>query len=510
MGGLITQENAVLWVQVDGSGTDFQPFASGKKNAAMTGKTIPVVTITPNFGRDRFGRPVALNVTKSAPGDLPSATISIFERSTITFLENQVKKQCPLNFQLRFTDCGVLDNPNVWSKVSYWSEGTLTTYNPGDGPALTFNGENMTASGTISFGRVLFLVRTSLGSFVSGTAENILDIAGIPDEDCNECGTGYPGADNVLVAGVNAVGAATAKVIATSNGGGAWGDVIADPFAADEHVSSVVLLPIDDDTYRVIVGTNVTDVAADAKIAYADFNYGDELTPLAAGIWTVTLVSSSANGDIVTALGWDFYARTYIAVGDAGGTLGAIYLSDTQGEFAADAAIFTSANPINGFTTSPDRDFVWAFGESNMILRERDGNSTFETRVGPSGGGVFHSLEIVDDGTLYAGNGQILYKSVDSAGNVNNWTSLKDFGNNKTVVGIHGESHDSQVLRIVVDDTAAAVGQVWETLDGGASFRQISELTNTGYNAAYFSEIDDNKAVIVGDGGVIQLLSPAD
>jgi photosystem II stability/assembly factor-like uncharacterized protein len=59
----------------------------------------------------------------------------------------------------------------------------------------------------------------------------------------------------------------------------------------------------------------------------------------------------------------------------------------------------------------------------------------------------------------------------------------------------------------VVDDTAGGVGAVWESADGGTTWVQVTALTNTGYNATFWSEIDDNKAFIGGDAGVLQLLA---
>jgi hypothetical protein len=58
----------------------------------------------------------------------------------------------------------------------------------------------------------------------------------------------------------------------------------------------------------------------------------------------------------------------------------------------------------------------------------------------------------------------------------------------------------------------AGTSEFWQTLDGGTTLDQIPELPNDGYNGAYFSETDDNHAVIVGDDdgatGIFHLLTP--
>ena len=115
---------------------------------------------------------------------------------------------------------------------------------------------------------------------------------------------------------------------------------------------------------------------------------------------------------------------------------------------------------------------------------------------GPSGGGAFTALAVAGDGTLYAGNGQKLYKSIDGAATAGNWEELKDFGAGYTVTNIQCVANDSQYLRAVV--TAAADGQVHESVNGGNSWREITPISNSGHSDAYFSMIDDNLAYVVG------------
>ena len=498
----IKQNRAVVWVQENGDGTSFIPYADREDGMAMTGKSIPVKGLTPVYARDASGNPVVIAINETAPGDLPTATIQIYEKAALTVLENMVTRQCPLNFQLRMVACGPLDNPFIWDKIVAMSKGQLTTYNPGDGPGLEFDGSNMTASGALSFEKVLFLVRTGLsGLTVGAEVEDGLSIAGMPQEDCNECGTGYPGADKILFIGTDG-NAAEPHFMVSDDGGSTWNAATTDPFAVAETIDFIEAKFVDKDVIRVIIGTATTDAAAKPKIAYADIVLGDLAT---VGAWVETLIAGGTNADVITAMLWARHDRLYLAT-DAN----EIYIDEHQGEDGAQAASYAGSNQIDAFAMTQDANTIYAAGVANLILRELNRNGIFAVRNGPAGGVDFTALAVADDGTLFAGNDQYLYKSTDGAAQAGNWTELKDFGAGYTVVSIKPIGGDSNYLRVVA--TAVADGQVWESVNGGNSWREITPLTNGGYSGAYFSMIDPNLAYIVGliSGGatLAQILQP--
>ena len=499
----IKQNRAVVWVQENGDGTSFVPYADREDGMAMTGKSIPVKGITPVYARDANGNPVVIAINETAPGDLPTATIQVYEKAALTVLETMVSKQCPLNFQLRMVSCGPLDNPFIWDKITGLSKGQLTTYNPGDGPSLEFDGSNMTASGAISFRNVLFLVRTGLsGLTVGAEVEAALDIAGMSDEDCNECGTGYPGADKIFFLGLDDAGAAGPHLMVSDDGGSTWTAATTDPFATSEGVSFVEAKFVGPETIRVILGTATTDVAAKAKIAYADVVIGDLATVSA---WPDTLIDGTSVGDVITAMLWTRHDRLYLATDS-----NEIFIDEHQGEDGTQAASYSGAQQISAFAVSVDARKVFAAGGANLILLEQNRNGIFAVKNGPSGGGAFTALAVADDDVLFAGNGQKLFKSIDSAATAGNWSELKDFGTGFTVKAIGPIGGDSNYLRVIVSD--ATDGEVWESVNGGNSWRQITALTNSGYNGGYFSKINDNLAYVIGepDAGatLVQILQP--
>jgi len=490
----VKQSEAVAWLQDGGPGTAFNPYAVGEDGMSLTGKSIPIIGLGPVYGRDRNGKPLVINVNETAPGDLPTLTITIFEKASLTVLDNLYERKCPINLQLRYVECGVLDNPFLWDKINHWSRGQMTTYNPGDGPSLEYDGTLMQASGSIMFREVITIVRNVLSALVTTEIEDLLSITGLPDEDCNECGTGYPGADKILFIGAQG-GAATGNVLSSGDGGATWTALSTDPFSnVGEGADFVACRIMNDNVVRVIAACGTTAAGSPVQYSYVDLTFGD----LTTATWVAKTLTQATNGDVATAMLWPRHDRLYIAT-DAN----EIYIDEQQGEDGTMVAAYSGAAQVNAFGVSGDGKYVWAVGASNFIARESNQSGVFEVRNGPSGGGAFTSVAVADDDTLFAGNGQILYRTYDNALEAGNWVALKDFGAGFTVKKIGLIKGDSQIIRAVV--SSATAGEVWESIDGGNSWRQIPDVTNDGFNDAYFSEQKANEAVVVGNADLTPL-----
>ena len=499
MGKIISSDRVVLWAQENGNSTPFIPFAVGERAAGMTGKSIPGTTTTPVYSRDANGRPLLIKQNLDVPGGTPSATLSVYERGQIDILRKSLERGCPLTVQSRIVECGSLVNPNAWSAIDHWSNGIVGDYSMGDAPSLGFDGTEISNEASVTFDNVVRILQTSLSALTIAETEDLLDIAGLTEEQCNSCGNGYPGADQILLIGAAAGAAAIADSYISVNGGGTWTVLTNQPFAADEDISDVEMFMLGNTQMRILMATDTTDVAAKAKFAYGTATLGDE----ASVTLTNVLIAGTANGDVITTMKQATFDRTYFAT-----TGGDIYVSTDQGVSDPGASIYTGSAELAGFAVSPDESQVWAFGASNTLLLETDGSGTFVSRTAPSGGGAFTALTEATDGTISAGNGTSLFMSTDNANSTGNWTELKDFGTNMSVVSIQTIKGESQLLRVVVTDSTGG-GSVWQSVDGGATFVQITTLTNTGYGSAYFSTVDANKAVIVGAAGKVHALLPA-
>lgn len=504
----ITQQRATVWVQPEGTGTPFKLLGLGK--TSVTGRSQPGPTKTAVYGSDRFGRPVVQFTTLEPPGGLPTKTIGWYDEASVAYMDKQRRLGCPFYTQVRIAKCGSVENPNNWDVVDHYARGLVGDITPGDGPATPYGGAAITRTAVATYEYTIRLLRTALSALTSGSTTQINDIAVVSDPICGECGNGYPGPDKIMWFAGNAGAGAKAKVYYSVNGGSTFAASSADAFENDEHINGIEWMWIDSDTIRLIISCATTDAGAKPKVAYADVS----LSAPGTTVWNVTVSTSAsaANGETVAAMAALFFDRIYIT-----SSAGELYVITDQAETWSDAALVTGTNALTVIVRNHEGTLVYAAGASNTILREQNQNGTFAARVGPSGGGAFTALAVANDGTLYAGNGTSLYKSVNGAADTAGWTQLKDFGTSHAVKAIilsggeDARGGDPQAFRVVVDDATPGNGEVWETLDGGATFRPINEVTNGGYNAAVGSLVDDNKMWIVGDtsggAGVVHLLT---
>jgi len=491
----ITQDKVGLWLQPDGLGTSLDLVSIDRHGAGD--KTIPRSGRDLVAGRDAYGNPRVKKTVKTAPGGLITINVDWTKITTPEFLE--LVGRCNTDFGLWefFMECGRLDNLSGYGRLDYYGGLGVTQQVNGAGPSRDATGVDVVNNVDLAGVYWIVWAPLELSLQTNPSLGGLWDIAGLK-ECADTCYLGYPGPDEIMYAvgeaeAVSSPGDA-ADIIYTVNGGGAWASLGLGliPFAAGEDIGDVEMFFISRTQYRLIVGRSTVDGASAAEVAWGDFDLGAPDTTT----WTNVDVGATV-GDVIDALEWLFYDRCYAATG------GDIYVSTDQGE-AWGTAIYTGATTINAFCNDKD-DNVYAVGESNLILLETAKSGTFNTRTGPTGGGTFYSVAVANDGRLYAGNGTSIYVSTNAGANTGGWEELNDFGANHNVVAIHlaGQAEvangDSQLITAVVDDSTPGAGELWRSWDGGSTWRQTTELTNVGYNAAYFSDVNDNLLTIVGD-----------
>lgn len=492
----VKQNKQALYVQPDGAGTAMKLISLDKHG--MADKVMPGPGRTPIFGVDAFGRFITKFVQDDPPGGLQTSTIEEDGTGVITFLSKQFEKFSCFPVQERWYNCGRRDGPS-WDQLWHYGNMTITQKTHGAGPSREASGAVVFDSYEVSWEYTVELVNHALTALTISEDQNILDIAILSDivVGCNDCFPGYSPDEIIYVAPAAFAGSPGdfANVWYSVNGGSTFAITSTNPFDALEDIEEIEIAFKSDTQFRVIVANDSNEVK------YSDFTLGAEGT----SSWSTALTV----GTDIEEMAWLFWDRLYIAAD------GDIYISTDQGD-TVEAALYTGANAINDIKRNYEGNEVWAVGANNTILRERNQSGTFEAMVGPTGGGTFTAVFIANDGRIYAGNGTSLYVSTNSAANAGGWTLLRDFGGTSVIReincagGAKSQGGDSQLIRMVVEYIVLAIdeGRVYESEDGGNSFRQVTALTNTGYNCAVFSETDDNFAIIGGDAGVIHKLSP--
>jgi hypothetical protein len=500
---------ASVWLQPDGPFTAAQAFEVGQ--VGMTDKTNPVGGRTAVYGRDQFGRPRLLNATRDLPGDLANFSIENYDGLGEDFFDRMAAEfQCRA-IQERINECQGVDLPSAWVKIRHFGRSEVGDQVFGAGPNRDGSDPLLTKTSPITSNYIITLLDLALSKQTTTETEDLNGVVFISDpEDCNNCGRGYVGPDKIGYIAADAGAAATAHILYTQNGGGTWAATSADPFLADEHTDYPQWNWITKNQFRLVVGRAITDAGNPAEIAYADVTLGAEGTT----VWTNVNVGST-NGDIIDFILWPhqpgFVNRLYAAFG--GGDIG---LSTDLG--ATFSTVYTGTDTINAMAVDPFGN-VWAVGDNGLILRECNQSGTFDVMTAPAGAPNGTSIFIANDGTIWAGWGTALYYNDNSASTAARWISSKDFGANHAVVALHcpggptSNGGDSQLVYAVVNDSVTPDGDVWHTEDGGGFWQEVADLTNAGYNAAYFSSLNDNLGFIVGDDdgstGIIHKLSPS-
>lgn len=481
---VVKQNRVAYWAQLDGS---FDPFVIlDTETFGGDDATLPGAGRDSEYVSDENGNPIILVAAETPPGGLPSFNLQFVD----TYAQNALRlaKSRGLNnlvVHKRKVKSGILTNPTAWQAVEVHFGGAVGDItSPGSG--IDYSGASARGSAAMTFTgeyEYIFPVLTALN--LDDVVADALDVVMVGDviKDVPN----YPGPDKIGFIAQQAASGVAAKLVTTADAFSTVSDADADPFGTDEHIQAVVYKLTDAETGgRVIVGN-----ASAAEIAYADFTYSDP----SALSWTT--VATTGN---VTALGWRDYNELIIV------TASGAYISRDAGASVA-VTLVTNAN-LTGIAFSPQdpnlEPYAYLYGASNTILRKLKGVDSVDTLVGPSGGGAFTSLAVAKDGTIYAGNGQALYRSTDGATTAAGWTQVYDAGSGKTIAEVRCVGGDSRALIIVVAGTA---GTVFTSIDGGNTMQAVTIGTNSGLNAAWFSPTNPNFGVIVGDDDTTEPLA---
>jgi len=452
---------------------------------------------------------VPYDVEDTPPGDLPNTDITFFISKVRNFFELSVESQQPFHMQKRYSPCASIDNPSAWrqdGRIWHYPEGKAETRTVPVGPELRASGVLAEFGVHCSWMTILDYIVLALGAVDIGEANHVLCIAGIPDSQVG-CGSGYPGPDKLLVAGMGAQASTAPNVRFSLTGGATWTVMTNSPFAATtpaEVISTIDVRAVGNG-FEIIVGRGTTDAAAAAEIGKAVVSAWDATT-IAAATWTNYDVGST-NAEYVTAQLWPTLNELYVGLDS-----GDIHLSEDRGETFSEVGAL--GNDVAQFAQDADGG-IWAVGAGGEISYKGKNDSGFSSKTPPAGIAACHSINIDNNGVLILGADTKLFKSTNKATTAGAWETLKDFGASKRVTNIKFEgghkmkNGDAELMRIFVDDTTPGAGATYDSVDGGNSFDANISPDNDGYNDVYQKSIG-NGYVIAGDiettNGVVHLM----
>lgn len=289
----------------------------------------------------------------------------------------------------------------------------------------------------------------------------------------------------------DAAGGATANVQYTLTGGSTWTTCAADPFAADENITTVAYAWIDSKRIRFFVGRGTTDAGNPAEIAYTDFNVETDTAIGAA--WTLANVGST-NGQFFFGPK-SIFAYDYFNIWAVAGA-GYIYKSSNGGQTwtAQESGVLTTED-FYTITAAPDsKRFLVAAGENNAIAKTKDGGVTWSSVTGPSTQTTDEilTLDIITEKFWVIGyNDGLLFATYN--GGVT-WSGLTGFTG--TGVGmVRAVKFLNPVQGYMLTNNASPVGAMHVTRDCGITWEALTTPTNAGLNSLAVIRADTVYAV---------------
>jgi photosystem II stability/assembly factor-like uncharacterized protein len=285
-----------------------------------------------------------------------------------------------------------------------------------------------------------------------------------------DCETGVKDGDKAIATADSS--GYTGNVLQTENAGVTWAAVAADPFIAGQNILSGVAFPISDTVTRLLVAKQFP-VGGQGQVAYSD---DDGATWTTVSIGGATAAHGAVDSGALFAIDqghvWFASAKGYIYFSSDGG---ATWTAQHAGTLTTEDVLSIQFEDENtGMASCAD----------DVILKTTDGGETWELTSAVTGTGadltcVAHSGDYWWVGT---DTGQLFY-SRDMG---DTWTertfSGSSVGNIADIVFVN------ELIGYAIHNSAAPVGEILVTINGGYSWKSITTPANNGLNALSIAE----------------------
>jgi len=268
---IFTDFDGVTWLQPDGPNTE--PNLILCVDADGPGEPQGDLTISLCRTGDRSW--VTVNAAQGSPGEV-TATITAWKKKHRSYLQKMVDRRIPFPLYINHSTEGRIDTflNYEWGTVIPWafitdkqgSNAAKGRSEPAGSPT------NVEQAFSITAGPIAHEYYKLIGTVgdAGGEDEPLRDVAMYGKMKAPHVSGEYQERADLGSIAADAAAAAVADGYETSDHMASWTAWAAQPFAADEHICSVVGIQIDKDTTRIIVCRGTTDGANPAEIAYSD------------------------------------------------------------------------------------------------------------------------------------------------------------------------------------------------------------------------------------------------
>lgn len=257
------------------------------------------------------------------------------------------------------------------------------------------------------------------------------------------------------------------KVWVTSDGGQTWTDTAAQPFAVAMHNVACAILDMGNNVRRIIVGMGAP-AGAQGMTAYSD-DWG--------ATWTVVNVGGAAAGHGVTKGGGIFALdehHIWLA-----GAAGYIYFSSNGGQSwtAQDAGIAT-AGAYTKIKFTDDGIYGYAVAAAGIVVKTSDGGSNWiATTATITAVPALTALCVRDEDFVWVGTATGGLWFTEDGGTT--WTQRTGWVGS-AIGSVNSIAFANDYVGFMLADTAAPVGYILRTIDGGYTWQRITADVNSG------------------------------
>ncbi len=273
----------------------------------------------------------------------------------------------------------------------------------------------------------------------------------------------------------------TGNVLQTLDAGDNWAALAADPFTAGGNIISIVAFPMSDTVTRLLAAMEAP-AGAQGKVAYSDDN---------GATWTTVNIGGAAAGHGAVDSGGLFALdQGHIWLASAGGY---VYFSNDGGATWTAQTSGTLTTEDLRCIAFLDESSGMAGAENDVLLKTSDGGTTWELTTAVTGTGDDINTVAASGAYWWVGTsgGEMFYSRNDG----DTWSQRSFSGSG--VGDIADIAFANDLIGYAIHNTAAPVGEILVTINGGYSWKAITTPTNAGLNA--LSIADESTVYAVGE-----------